>query len=82
MLASFVVHMWSMLTVKFDYGWNMTLCITLGLCQGLAWILWSHLHKHPARCAMIVVYICCLLSFLTNMVKEKQSQITNKVSTL
>lgn len=48
-LTSFLVHMRYMLTVKFDYGWNMSICITLGICQGVAWILWGQLRRHPAR---------------------------------
>lgn len=67
-LSSFLVHIRYMLVVKFDYGWNMSICIALGICQGVAWILWSQLRKHPARCAtcscttLFFVATCRLLS--------------------
>lgn len=46
------VHMFYMLRIKFDYGWNMQLCVTLGLLQALLWISWSQLSRHPARCTI------------------------------
>ena len=42
-------HLRYMLTVKFDYGWNMTVCIACGALTGSMWLVWSLVSSHPAR---------------------------------
>lgn len=46
-LASHIAYM---LQVKFDYGWNMTLCLAAGITQSVAWVWWCARNCHPARC--------------------------------
>jgi len=35
----FAAHCRYMLLVKFDYGWNMKLCVALGVAQSLLWMV-------------------------------------------
>mmetsp|Transcript_13774 Transcript_13774/g.29673 ORF Transcript_13774/g.29673 Transcript_13774/m.29673 type:complete len:394 (+) Transcript_13774:155-1336(+) len=56
--AGLVLHMRYMLTVKFDYGWNMKLCLCTGVVQAVAWAAWCHAVRHPYRQRM---YTCLLL---------------------
>lgn len=48
-LTGLLQHVYYMQFVKFDYGYNMTVCVTLGILQGLAWLVWCFHSKHPAR---------------------------------
>ena len=45
-------HNYYMLFRKFDYGLNMTICIVLGVVQGVSWCLWSQVTNHPGKCAL------------------------------
>eukprot|EP00892_Ulva_mutabilis_P007009 jgi/Ulvmu1/4680/UM002_0411.1 len=47
--AVWLGHMYYMLRIKFDYGWNMQLCVALGLIQAVLWVSWSQISQHPAR---------------------------------
>ncbi|GMH45121.1 hypothetical protein BSKO_13078 [Bryopsis sp. KO-2023] len=35
--------------IHFDYGYNMAVCIVLGIAQGLIWIGWAWRTRHPSR---------------------------------
>lgn len=45
-------HAWRMLRVRFDYGWNMQLCLALGALQSFAWLTWALTRPHPGRCGL------------------------------
>ena len=38
-----------MLFVKFDYGWNMSVCLAVGVGQMAAVVAWAYVARHPAR---------------------------------
>lgn len=42
-------HFHHMLYVKFDYGYNMKLCIACGVLQAVLWVAYCVRVKHPAR---------------------------------
>jgi len=44
-VAAYAHHIHSMLNVKFDYGYNMKVNITVGILQSLFWLSWSWLHR-------------------------------------
>jgi hypothetical protein len=61
-------HAYHMLAVKFDYGYNVGLCIALGLGQGVAWLAWVTRVRHPGRWRMYqflgAVHVAMLLEVL------------------
>ena len=42
-------HARYMLAVRFDYDYNMKLCIALAVGQSLWWIVWAMVTRHPVR---------------------------------
>mmetsp|Transcript_33767 Transcript_33767/g.64597 ORF Transcript_33767/g.64597 Transcript_33767/m.64597 type:complete len:296 (+) Transcript_33767:3-890(+) len=56
-LAGLCLHMHYMLAVKFDYGWNMKLCLILGAVQALAWVIWSQWVQHIARWKFLAFFV-------------------------
>ena len=60
--AVWLQHSHYMLLRKFDYGWNMQLCLALGLCQSVAWVVWAHATGHPARCVEPTCTTACCCS--------------------
>lgn len=61
-------HYHYMLYVKFDYSYNMALCISLGVAQGLTWLVWVTRVRHPGRRHMYLflaaVHVAMLLEVL------------------
>ena len=59
------MHFGYMLFVKFDYGFNVKLCILVGVVQQLLWCTWALYIRHPSRKQLItfVVLINAALSF-------------------
>ena len=49
-VAIMLAHFHYMLNVKFDYGWNMRLCIGLGALQALTWVV--------GNCAPHILHTC------------------------
>ena len=51
--------------VKFDYGWNMRFCLTLGLANTAAWIVYCqavrHPHRHTLYRFLALAYVALLL---------------------
>ncbi|EPS57354.1 hypothetical protein M569_17464 [Genlisea aurea] len=33
----------------FDYGWNMKVCVAMGLIQMVLWAVWAGVSRHPSR---------------------------------
>jgi len=50
--AAYGLHWHRMLTVLFDYGFNVALCVSLGILQSLMWAVWVGRTKHPVRYRM------------------------------
>lgn len=42
-------HIYYMAFIKFDYGYNMKVCIAVGLATACAWVVWVAVVKHPGR---------------------------------
>ncbi|GBF90233.1 hypothetical protein Rsub_03366 [Raphidocelis subcapitata] len=42
-------HVRYMAFVKFDYGYNMKVCIAAGVATAAAWVVWAAASRHPAR---------------------------------
>jgi len=49
-LAALAAHVRYMLAVRFDYGWNMQLCVVCGVTSSALWLGWAFSTRHPARC--------------------------------
>jgi hypothetical protein len=47
--GAFAYHAHRMLYVLFDYGWNVTLCIGVGIAQTITWAAWAARVRHPGR---------------------------------
>jgi len=52
-------HFHYMLAVRFDYGYNVNVCIAAGAAQAVAWVAWCLRRRHPAR-ATLLAYIALL----------------------
>jgi uncharacterized membrane protein YgcG len=47
--AGLLWHVRYMAFVKFDYGYNMAVCIAAGITTAIAWVAWAAAARHPAR---------------------------------
>ena len=58
-------HIYFMAFVKFDYGYNMKVCISIGVLTALAWVVWVTYIKHPGQKLvyqfMVLVHLAMLL---------------------
>lgn len=69
-LAMFFNHIYRMAFIKFDYGYNMTLNVSVGAVNSLCWIAWTIYHwktKPHVKNALIAVLLLngtILLEFL------------------
>lgn len=61
-------HAYYMAFIKFDYGYNMKLCIAVGLATALTWLVWVSRVRHPGRRIlyqfMALVHVAMLLEVL------------------
>ncbi|KAG2434987.1 hypothetical protein HYH02_011986 [Chlamydomonas schloesseri] len=48
-IVGLAAHLHYMLAVKFDYGWNMRVCVAAGVTTALLWLVWVWGVRHPAR---------------------------------
>ena len=55
LLTLWIWHLRRLLGPSIDYGFNMQLCLALGLAQSAAWVVWAQVTQHPARCATAYV---------------------------
>lgn len=66
--SALLQHMYYMSFVKFDYGYNMKLCIALGISTAVAWLVWVTRTRHPGRWIvykfMGLVHLAMLLEVL------------------
>ncbi|CAK9214247.1 unnamed protein product [Sphagnum troendelagicum] len=49
---------------KFDYGWNMQVCVVIGVTQMLLWAVWACRSSHPARYKLLTVVFGASLAML------------------
>eukprot|EP00879_Flechtneria_rotunda_P018813 GHRR01019747.1.p1 GENE.GHRR01019747.1~~GHRR01019747.1.p1 ORF type:complete len:410 (-),score=83.49 GHRR01019747.1:133-1362(-) len=68
LFSGLVHHIYYMSFVKFHYGYNMHLCIAIGLVTAAAWLIWAATIKHPARQMlyqfMVLMHAAMLLEVL------------------
>lgn len=66
--APLLQHIHYMAFVKFDYGYNMSLCIAVGIATAVAWLVWVTKTKHPGRWTLYkfmgLVHLAMLLEVL------------------
>ena len=55
--AGIATHFWYMLFVKFDYGFNVMLCILIGVLQQVMWCSWAVVVRHPSKHRLIVFVV-------------------------
>ena len=63
--AALLYHAHYMLTVLFDYGLNVALCVAGGAVQTLLWAGWALGGRHPRRAQLLMflvrILVPCLL---------------------
>ncbi|KAH6787888.1 Per1-like family protein, partial [Perilla frutescens var. hirtella] len=55
MVAFATTHILFICNYKMDYGWNMKVCIGMGVAQVLTWSIWAGLTQHPSRWKLWIV---------------------------
>ncbi|XP_039002617.1 post-GPI attachment to proteins factor 3-like [Hibiscus syriacus] len=56
-LAFVTTHILYLNFYAFDYGWNMKVCVVMGIAQLLIWAIWAGVTRHPSRWKCWVVVI-------------------------
>jgi hypothetical protein len=66
--AGLAAHAHFMLTVRFDYGWHVKLCVLLGFATAVGWVTWSVAVRHPGRrllsAFLLLVHVAMLFELL------------------
>ena len=66
--AFYLRHCYYMLYVKFDYGYNMAVCICLGVAGAIMWLMFCCLVRHPGRQSLltfiVLVYVAMLFEVM------------------
>ncbi len=60
----FARHWYYMTTILFDYGFNMWVCLTLGVANACIWLTWAWRVGHPARHSITFWFVglfCCMV---------------------
>ncbi|GIL69949.1 hypothetical protein Vretimale_10020 [Volvox reticuliferus] len=60
--AGLAAHLYYMLNIKFDYGWNMRVCVAVGVSTAGLWLSWCAWTRHPARWRMYAFLLLVHLS--------------------
>ena len=55
--AAFLYHANHMLTVIFDYGLNVALCVAAGAVQSVLWAAWALRWRHPRRGRLLLFLV-------------------------
>lgn len=64
LLAFITTHVLYLNNFKMDYGWNMKVCIAIGVAQLLIWTIWAGVTRHPSRWKLWFVVVGGSLSML------------------
>ncbi|KAK8261394.1 hypothetical protein V6Z12_D13G184200 [Gossypium hirsutum] len=56
-LAFVTTHILYLNFYTFDYGWNMKVCVAIGVAQLLIWAIWVGITCHPSRWKLWVVVV-------------------------
>ncbi|KAI3499575.1 hypothetical protein L1887_35378 [Cichorium endivia] len=57
LLAFVTTHILYLNNYKLDYGWNMKVCVTMGVAQLLIWAVWGGVSHHPSRLKLWFVIV-------------------------
>ncbi|KAG6635779.1 post-GPI attachment to proteins factor 3 isoform X1 [Carya illinoinensis] len=57
LLAFVTTHILYLNFYKLDYGWNMKVCVFMGVTQLLLWAIWAGVTRHPSRWKLWVVVV-------------------------
>ncbi|XP_060215543.1 uncharacterized protein LOC132642327 [Lycium barbarum] len=49
LLAFSTTHILYLNNYQMDYGWNMKVCVTMGVAQLLIWAMWAGMSHHPSK---------------------------------
>ncbi|KAM0917451.1 hypothetical protein ACQ4PT_009489 [Festuca glaucescens] len=63
-LAFVTTHILYLNFYDLDYGWNMKVCIAMGVVQLLAWAIWAGVTHHPSRFKLWMVVFGGALAML------------------
>ncbi|KAK1267843.1 hypothetical protein QJS04_geneDACA013640 [Acorus gramineus] len=64
LLAFVTTHILFLNFYNLDYGWNMTVCVLMGIAQLLLWAVWAGVTHHPSRWKLWVVVFAGGLAML------------------
>ncbi|KAG9136564.1 hypothetical protein Leryth_014400 [Lithospermum erythrorhizon] len=57
LLAFVTTHILYLNNFKMDYGWNMKVCVTMGVAQLLIYSIWAGVTNHPSRLKVWLVMV-------------------------
>ncbi|XP_048127444.1 post-GPI attachment to proteins factor 3-like isoform X1 [Rhodamnia argentea] len=57
LIAFVTTHILYLNFYQFDYGWNMKVCVVMGIAQLLIWAIWAGVTRHPSRWKLWVVVV-------------------------
>ncbi|KAF2537882.1 hypothetical protein F2Q68_00021382 [Brassica cretica] len=63
-LALVTTHVLYINFYKLDYGWNMIVCVAMGVAQIFLWARWTAVSRHPSNWKLWVVVIASGLAML------------------
>ncbi|KAH7668550.1 Per1-like protein [Dioscorea alata] len=63
-LAFVTTHILYLNFYELDYGWNMKVCLVMGIGQLMIWSLWAGISRHPARLKLWAAVFGCALAML------------------
>ncbi|CAL9184633.1 unnamed protein product [Musa hybrid cultivar] len=63
-LAFVTTHILYLNFYEMDYGWNMKVCLLMGVSQLLMWAIWGGVTRHPSRFKLWAVVFGCALATL------------------
>uniref|UniRef100_A0A251U167 Post-GPI attachment to proteins factor 3 n=2 Tax=Helianthus annuus TaxID=4232 RepID=A0A251U167_HELAN len=64
LLAFVTTHILYLNNYKLDYGWNMKVCVAMGVAQLLIWAIWGGVSGHPSRRKLWFVIVTGALAML------------------
>ncbi|VFQ91984.1 unnamed protein product [Cuscuta campestris] len=56
-LAFVTTHILYLNNYKMDYGWNMVVCVVIGVAQLFIWAIWAGVSHHPSRVKVWLVVV-------------------------
>lgn len=57
LIAFVTTHILYLNNYKLDYGWNMKVCVLMGVAQLLIWAIWAGVSRHPSRWKLWIVVV-------------------------